>query len=191
MNSGQIRPGGDWLAYNTDQQSTSTPFIGSTPSTGYLLNLADGRRYQFAPSNRGGVGSWSPDGAWLLVSSFGAGSYLMSADMQEWIEIPEEIAVMGYPVWRADSQMLGFWGKHGGCDSPPSPGCNQYYSYLWMVDLPTRTYADLKLSPDFQALGLVREAKWSPMGSELLMITAENGGLQSRLDPSYFILSVK
>src|SRR5205807_1632539 len=46
---GAVQPGGQWLAYVTSQQSTSTPFYGSDPETVYLLNLQTGERLRVTP----------------------------------------------------------------------------------------------------------------------------------------------
>jgi hypothetical protein len=189
MHSGQVRPGGEWLAYNTDQHSTLTPLLGSTPSTGYLLNLVDGRRFQFA-TLESGLGTWSPDGEWLIVGR-PDGRYLMSADMQRWIKLPEELTISGQATWSADSKMIAFSWRRGGCDSPPSPGCNRYTSHLGLVDLRSGTFTDLTPSPEYQALGQTEVASWSPSGPELLLTTRVGGSDVSLLDPAYYIVTVK
>lgn len=106
MINGDVQPGGEWLAYSTTYQVTN-PVDGTTPNTGYLLNLNTGQRLQVTQPGGGSVGNWSPDGNWFLSSNRDLGLSLVSADGHQWVRIPDLFAGMG-AVWSPDSKYLAY-----------------------------------------------------------------------------------
>lgn len=197
--AGAVSPGGQWLAYVTDPQSTDTPLYGSDPATVYLLNLTTGERKQITtPGQVGGgaslaVHSWSPDGNWFLIGANvdgGLRGIVVSANGQEWI-----IATpLGYSatdaVWRPDSQRLAFSIQSGGQEEPygdPVP----YNSEIYIVDIPTKKVSVSDGNgPGSSLPALLMQPKWSPNGSQLAFLSYDPNcdQLCSELSPAIYLL---
>lgn len=173
--SGAVRPGGEWLAYATSQQTTDTPLYGSDPETVYLLNLTTGERKQITASGRGtDVFSWSPDGNWFLIGTYLDGALrgvLVSADGHEWITVTPP-GTSGYDaVWSPDSKQLAFSTQYGGREDPNSLMI-PYNSKVYIVDVPSRTIhvSEFK-GPGDSATPLLTQPNWSPDGKQLALIS--------------------
>lgn len=164
MQSGEVQPGGEWLAYGTGQQSTNVPFSGSEPTTGYLLNLRSGERLQVSPSGSGSAGKWSPNGEWFM------GSGVMSKDGQELI-----VGASGSSghTWHPDSTRFASYSFGGGCEPEGDPPCHPYETDLFIVDLPSRKQTEITEHPALKDLGLLARPKWSPDGKLLATLVLD------------------
>jgi hypothetical protein len=167
MVSSAVSPGGEWLAYATDQQSTSVPMQNAEAATTYLLNMRTGQRLQLTPPGEGRwVGAWSPDGNWFM-----GGRGLISADGSESIVVPWGLG--GDAVWSPDSRYLAFSRQGGGCEPE---GCTPYVSDLYVVDVRERKMAIVgegSFSP--RPAGMVMRPRWSPDGSQLALLSYKEG----------------
>jgi len=175
-----VQPGGEWLSYETSQQSTDVSFSGSSPETAYLLNLFTGERLH---PLQGGGGSWSPDGRWVL----GGGSVL-SADARERIDLGPNL---GSGIsWSPDSKYLASYWADGGCEPE---GCSPYVSWVYLADLPNKKMGKLDMSRfslDGSPFGM--EPRWSPDGCTLAFVSFNpTGDRLSKLSPAIYLLSVK
>lgn len=198
--SGSIRPGGEWLAYSTDQQSTSTPFEGSFPETVYLLNLNTGQRLQITDAGAGyGVGNWSPDGNWFyMVTRVGNArrSVLVSADGRQRVVVPPQGYSGGDAVFSPDSKRLAFSLQMGGCDAEDSGPC-QLTSDVYIVDVPSNTIItfdeDVSSSLDVVGSSMLMHPKWSPDGSKLALLSFDPAcdGICSSTSPAFRTLQMK
>ncbi len=197
MDSASIRPGGEWLAYTTGQQSTLTEFHNSEPQTSYLLNLVTGERLQISPANVSGRGRWSPDGSWFTMSSFGndiCGPRLVSADAQEQIVMDQ---FCGYGLWNEDWSPDGkhfvFSLRSGGCDHPQPDPCPPNTSRVYMVDVPARKMADLTAQLALQTSSMAMQPRWSPDGSTVALLTYDPDciGDCSGTTPAILLVSIK
>jgi hypothetical protein len=174
--TGAVRPGGQWLAYSTNQQATDTPFYGSDPQTTYLLNLQTGQRLQItAPGEGPDVYSWSPDGSWFLMRGCRnntCGSMLVSADGLEVVIVdPNAGWGMWDAVWSRDSKHLAFSHQGGGCEDPNQP-CAPYSSEVIIVDVPARKAVNLDTEGfAATATGMMMHPAWSPDGSLLALLS--------------------
>jgi hypothetical protein len=177
MQSGAVRPGGDWLAYVTSQQTTATPLYGSEPETAYLLNLNTGERLQITPAGRArNVQGWSPDGRWLLLDAFvndTCGAVLFSADARELLAIHQACGNYLYDAtWSPNSKRLAFSIQGGGCDSPNQGPCPEPVSKVYVVDPASRQIAQLDIASITSNLAaLAMKPKWSPDGSSLALLS--------------------
>lgn len=196
MQSASIKPGGEWLAYSTGQQSTITEFHDSEPQTTYMLNLVTGQRLQISPAGGGGRGGWSPDGSWLTMSSFGSaicGPRLVSADAHEQIVIEQ---FCGYGLWdeawSTDSSRFIFSVQSGGCDSPSTGPCPPNTSKVYMVDVTTMKMADLTAQLALQTSGMGMNPRWSPDRSTVALLAYDPECREcSRTKPAVYFVSVK
>lgn len=161
MISGAVRPGGAWLAYSTTYQVTD-PIDGTTPQTTYLLNLSTGQRIQVGI---GGVGSWSPDGNWFLISSPDVGLALVSADGHQWITVPDPTASID-AVWSPDSKYLAYAYVDG--ESPNGYTITSWVGAVHIVNVPARKVTNISsgFGPKVGASStLMWQPKWSRDGS--------------------------
>jgi WD40 repeat protein len=179
MVAGAVQPGGNWLAYVTDQE-INVPFIGSSPQTVYLLNLTTGQRKQITAAGQGnsapyGVHSWSPDGNWFLMGANVNGALrgvLVSADGQRWILVtPPGYSGMD-AVWSPDSKHLAFSIQSGGQDEPMSTPV-PYSSEIYLVDIPavTLTTSDDGVPGNNPTTNPMMQPKWSPDGTQLALLS--------------------
>jgi hypothetical protein len=197
MQSGAVRPGGDWLAYVTSQQTTATPLYGSEPETAYLLNLNTGERLQITSAGRGrNVQGWSPDGRWLLLDAFVndiCGAVLLSADGRELLTIPQACGHYLYDAtWSPNSKRLAFSVQGGGCDSPTQGPCPEPVSKVYVVDPTSRQIAQLDVAGLISNVAaLAIKPKWSPDGSLLALLSFDPACPWlncSAQDPAVFLL---
>lgn len=198
--SGSIKPGGTWLAYATDQQSTSTPFEGSLPETVYLLNLTTGQRLRVTDGGAGyGVGNWSPNGNWFyMVTRVGSDrrGVLVSADGRNRVVVTPPGYSGADAVFSPDSRRLAFSLQKGGCDAEDSGPC-QLTSDVYIVDVPTNTITtfDEKESSALDVVGsnMVMHPKWSPDGSKLTLLSFDPAcsGLCSSTSPAFRTVQLK
>ncbi len=138
MVEGQVRPGGGWLAYSTNYQVTN-PIDGSSPNTGYLLNLNTGQRLQVTQAGGGGGGNWSPDGNWFLISS-NLGIALVSADGHQWVTIPDPAASID-AVWSPNSRYLAYAEVND--QSPDGHVITSWTGKVHIVNVPQRKVTDV------------------------------------------------
>jgi hypothetical protein len=164
MQSGEVQPGGEWLAYGTQQQATNVAFSGSEPTTGYLLNLRSGERLQVSPPGLGSAGGWSPDGEWFMSGG------VMSKDGQERIVVP-----YGWSdkTWNPDSTRLASYSFGGGCEPEGDPPCHPYETEIFIVDLASRQQTEITGQPALKDLGLLAKPKWSPDGKLLATLVLD------------------
>jgi Tol biopolymer transport system component len=171
MQRASVRPGGGWLAYSTNVQ-VDKPLDGSTPGSAYLLNLSTGERLQLNDRGvQGSVGSWSPDGNWLLT---GAG--IVSADGRQQIKIPDPGAEID-AVWSPDSRQLAYASLRG--HSPDGHIITSWSGEVRVVNLPERTLSNPLQLPSKSANGepeLAWQVRWSPDGALLSLLTFPYGG---------------
>lgn len=169
MLNGVVRPGGGWLAYATNGQTTVN--VDSTdPQTIYLLNLNTGERKRVtAPGKGGAVISWSPDGNWFLIGTPDLGMVIVSADGQQWLTIPD-----GSPdaVWSRDSTRLAF----ATVKSAESDGhdVTSWTGSTAVVNVPERkvsTDSEPGSSPMDPSTVLMWKPRWSPNGSLLTFLS--------------------
>ncbi len=174
MQSGAVRPGGQWLAYVTTQQITDDVLSGSEPETAYLLNLGTGQRLQLSPSGKAyQVYNWSPDGQWVLMEACrpdACGAVLVRADGLEWIVVESHaIHALADAVWSPDSRHLAFSRQLGGCDDS---GCVARTSTISLINVPTRKFIELSQSGNAKSLTQqLMHPHWSPNGSLLTLLT--------------------
>lgn len=183
-----MRPGGEWLAYTTSQQFTSTPLYNSEPTTGYLMNLISGERLQLTPSEGGGVGGWSPDGKWLFVGAF-AQSLLVDPTAKEAIALPRDLR--SELSWSPDSRRIAVANLIEISDGHRISG---WKGDLRIIDVPSRKMATFDYdTSELKDLGVLSEAKWSPDGSRLALLTRDRDQdwHNSRLNPAIYLVSVK
>lgn len=200
MQSGVVRPGGDWLAYVTSQQTTDTPFYGSDPETAYLLNLSTGQRLQISPSGKArNVHNWSPDGSWVLIDAYindTCGTALVSANGQEVITIAEGCGQYLYDaVWNPNSKRLAFSNQFGGCDAESQTPCAPPISKVYIADIADRKITQVDASKFHNnSTGLAMQPKWSPDGSSLALLSFDPKcpfGTCSAQTPALLLLEVK
>lgn len=175
MIQGAVQPGGTWLAYSTTIQ-VDNPIDGTTPNTGYLLNLNTGQRLQVTQPGGGGVGNWSPDGNWFL-SGTNLGISLVSADGHQWITIPDPNVGMD-AVWSPDSKYLAYAVLQG----QPSAGGDTIASWtgsVHVVNVPARQVTNLspgskaavKVAKSADGSTLLMQPKWSRDSKEITFLS--------------------
>jgi hypothetical protein len=201
MIAGAVKPGGEWLAYITSQQTTDTPFYGSNPATVYLLNLNTGQRMQVTASGQGngvpgGVHSWSPDGNWFLMAATIDGALrgvLVSADGSEWVIVTPP----GYSgldaAWSPDSRKLAYSLQAGGREDPDHQAV-PVTSQLYVVDVPTRKVtasADPGPIAGQSTAPSMMQPVWSPDGSTLALLSfdPECSPLCAAQNPALYMMS--
>ncbi len=198
METGAVKPGGQWLAYATSQQTTDTPFVGSTPQTIYLLNLLTGDRLQLTQPGMGWeVFSWSPDANWIYASAIVNGDLygvMISADGLQWVVVTPP-GHSGYDaVWSPNSSLLAFSVIDGGCDGDTSP-CPPRESQVYVVNVPERKKTSIGTGPGpFMSSGAeMMRPKWSPDGSLLALLSfnpdCEPNCPCTGLAPAYFMMN--
>jgi hypothetical protein len=207
---GAVRPGGEWLAYDTSAQSTSEPFHGSDPQTAYLLNLTTGQRLQIGPTGTGGisyVSPWSPDGNWFLMSGEINGQVGTNAQGGVMLSSPDGLVrtlipqLESGPVWSPDSRRMMSYSVNEavlepdrpliptGTPVPPS-------STLYIADLASRrvSKADRRILPP-NSPGLMMKPAWSPDGSQLVLLAWDPGcaGVDacSGVAPALYLMSTR
>ncbi len=165
MQSGAVQPGGQWLAYATNQQNTKTPLYGSDPQTVYLLNLSTGQRLQVTQPGLGvAVHSWSPDGRWFVMDAVvnnALQGVLVSADAsQEIIIAPSWGHGIYNGAWSRDSTKLAFSVQTGGQDEPNSPS-SPYANQVYVATLGIQQSAQVvKID-----IANVMQPSWAPDGT--------------------------
>lgn len=168
MQSGVVKPGGEWLAYSTDGQDMGTPPDGSGLGTIYLLNLITGERLQITDSGKGShVGSWSPDGNWLLIHTEG-GATLVSADGSEWITIP---VIGSDAAWSYDSKRLAY--TNIDCYSPDGhiiKGCTSELYIAEVLERKVIKIGETCAISEALAFRPRRQPQWSPDSSSLALL---------------------
>jgi hypothetical protein len=197
MDSASIRPGGEWLAYTTGQQTTLIEFQNAEPQTTYLLNLVTGQRLQISPADVSGRGRWSPDGSWFTMGTFGSdicGPRLVSADAHEHIVMDQFCGnALWDEDWSADSRRFIFSQRSGGCDDPRPDPCPPYTSKVYMVDVPARKMVDITGQLANQTSSMAMQPRWSPDGSKIALLTYDPAcvGDCSGTTPAVLLVSVK
>ena len=175
MAFGAVQPGGQWLAYVTDQQATSTPFYGSDPQTVYLLNLQSGQRLRVTPPGIAGWGlrNWSPDGNWFLMSADvdqARKGVIVSANGQQWIAVTSPGADASDGVWSPDSRKFAFSEVKGGNDEPNQPP-DPFTTTVYIFSVPSSTTSSVGTSgPGANLTAQLRQPRWSPDGTRLLYL---------------------
>jgi len=196
--SGAVRPGGEWLAYATDQQTTDTSLYGSDPETVYLLNLTTGERKQITDPGQGysvlGIQSWSPDGNWFVMGAIidrALRGVLVSADGREWLTVTPP-GTSGYDAaWSPDSRQLAFSIQSGGREDPNSPMI-PYNSKVYILDIPSRTVhvSEDKGQGDDTTMYFM-QPKWSPDETQLALLSFDPSCAPqcSELAPALYLVS--
>lgn len=167
MSSGAVQPGGDWLAYATEQQATNASLVGSDPQTIYLLNLTTGQRFQVMPSGKGVVvHSWSPDGRWFLVDAIVEGALqgvVISADAkQQFVVNASSGHGLATAAWNRAGNQFAFSIQLGGQEEPNSQVA-PLTSQVYRVDLSKKQAIPIAGNVP------VMLPSWSPDGSLALL----------------------
>jgi Tol biopolymer transport system component len=194
MINGDVQPGGEWLAYTTTYQVTN-PVDGTTPNTGYLMNLNTGQRLQVTEPGAGGVGNWSPDGNWFLSSNRTLGLALVSADGHQWVRIPDLFAPMG-AVWSPDSKYLAYAEVDG--ISPDGHIVTACIGSVHVVNVPAREVTNLSpgsnlpvsVARDNADGTILARPQWS-RDSKTVTFLSGNCGDGSGLIPAIVNMAVK
>ncbi|MBF6612522.1 MAG: PD40 domain-containing protein [Chloroflexi bacterium] len=199
MRAGAVQPGGRWLAYVTDQQTTDTVFHGSSPETVYLLDLATGQRLQITTPGAGvDVHSWSPDGNWFLMDATVGGcieGVLVSADGQQQADVQPSCGHGLYNgVWKPDSKQIAYSVQEGGQDEPNSPSA-PLTSHTYIIDVPARKSGIVgNIGSGAAEEGSIMRPAWSPDGSQLAVLSFSANCKPwpcSDITPALYLLATK